>query len=142
MPTEKEINDYDSEPVRYCARCYSLKVKYDETLDFEYCGDCGCSDIAEGSIEEWEKKYEGRYGSKFAVKNKDPKKSFIFSLSIEQLKTKIYQSEKWREIIKSMYPHFPGGYSKIDSLLLFFNTVLTQNRLDELKLLLLKFFKY
>ena len=142
MPAEKEINDYDSEPVRYCVNCYSLKVKYNDMLDFEYCGDCGCSDIAESSIKEWESKYEARYGHRFAEKNKDPKKSFIYGLTIEQLKTKIYQSEKWREIIKSMYPHFPKGYSKVDSLLLFFNTVLTQNRLEELKLLLIKFFKY
>lgn len=138
----KELNDYDSEPVKYCSRCYSLKVKYDETLDSEYCGDCGCSDILESSIEEWENKYERRYNHKFAVKNKDPKKSFIFGLTMDQIKTKICQSDKWKDIIKAMYPHFPGGYSKVDSLILFFHTVTTQNKVDELKLLLMKFFKY
>ena len=56
MPETRELNDYDSEPVRYCSRCYSLKVKYDETLDSEYCGDCGCSDISEAPIEIWEEK--------------------------------------------------------------------------------------
>ena len=89
-----------------------------------------------------EKKYERRYNHKFVVKNKDPRKSFIFGLSMDQIKKKVCQSDKWRDIIKAMYPHFPGGYSKVDSLILFFHTVLTQNETDKLKLLLMKFFKY
>jgi hypothetical protein len=141
MDEQEKLNDYDSEPVRYCARCYSLKIKYDETLDSEYCGDCGCSDTIEAPIEEWEKKYERRYGKKFAEKQEDPKKTFIFRMPLEKIKSKVYNSPKWREIIKAIYPRFPGGYGKADSILLFFDTLVKQNRLDELKLFLFKHFK-
>ena len=145
MPDAKEYNDYDSEPVRYCARCYSLKIKCDDTMDSEcceYCDDCGCSDVNEAPFEVWEQKYEKRYGHKFAVKNEDPKKSFIYNLTTEELKTKIYKSEKWKYIIRSLYPKFPEGLSKADSIILFFSTILKDNKLNDLKLLLLKLFKY
>lgn len=142
MVKKEEINDYDSEPVKYCAKCYSLKVMYDDTLEADYCGDCGCSDILETSVEVWEKKYEERYGHKFAVKNEDPRKSFIFSLTLEQLKTRVYKSEKWKEIVYALYPNFPAYYSKADSLILFFHTIIMQGRLNDLKLLLFKMFKY
>ena len=142
MPENREINDYDAEPVRYCARCYSLKVKYEESLDSEYCADCGCSDILEAPFEVWEQKYEKRYGHKFAVKTEDPKKSFIFNLTTEELKTKVYKSDKWRDIIKSLYPKVPGGLSKADSIILFFHTLLKDNKINDLKFLLLKLFKY
>lgn len=142
MPETIELNDYDSEPVKYCSRCYSLKVKYDETLDSEYCGDCGCSDISEAPIEIWEEKYEKRYGHKFAVKNEDPRKTFIFGLTIEELKTKVYKSDKWKEVIKTIYPSFPGGLSKADAIILFFHHIVKENKLNDLKFLLLKLFKY
>ena len=139
--TQEVKNDYDSEPVKFCARCYSLKVKSDDDSELEYCADCGCTDIQEAPIEEWEEKYEGRYGHKFTKKNEDPKKSFIFKLPLAKLKTRVYQNTRWRDIIKSIYPNFPGGYSRIDSVLLFFDTLIKQNRLEELRLLLLKHFK-
>ena len=65
MSVEEKNQEYDSEPVKYCARCFSLKIKYEESIDAECCGDCGSSDILESSIEEWEKKYERKYGKKF-----------------------------------------------------------------------------
>ena len=141
MSEQEKINDYDSEPVKYCARCYSLKVKYEEALDSEYCAECGSTDILEAPIEEWEKKYERRNGHKFTVKEEDPKKTFIFKLSLEELKTKLYNSDKCKEIIHAIYPGFPGGLSKIESVLLFFDTLIRQNKLNELKLLLFKRFK-
>ena len=142
MDNQVKHDDYDSEPVKFCARCYSLKIKYEEATDSEYCDDCGCTDIQESSFEVWEKKYENRYKRKFAEKNEDPKKSFVFNLSMEELKNKVYESPMWREIIKIMYPRFPGGYSKADSIILFFDTVVRQNKIEELKLLLYKLFKY
>lgn len=142
MSVQERNEDYDSEPVRYCAKCYSLKVKYEEALDSECCAECGCTDILEAPIDEWEKKYERRYGHKFAVKEEDPKKTFIFRLSTEELKTRIYQSAAWRDIIKSFYPSFPSGWGKADSILLFFDTIVKQGRLNELKLFLFKRFKY
>lgn len=141
MSEENKNQDYDSEPVRYCARCFSLKIRYEESIDSEYCADCGSSDILEAPIEEWEKKYERRYKHKFAEREEDPKKTFIFKLPLEKLKTRIYESAKWKEIIKMMYPRFPEGYSKIDSIILFFDTLIRQNRIDELRLVLHKHFK-
>lgn len=142
MPEDKIDTNYDSEPVRYCARCYSLKIKYEEEMDSEYCADCGCFEITEAPIEEWEKKYEKRYGHKFAVKTEDPKKTFIFSLSLEELKTKVYNSEKWKNIIYAIYPKFPRGYSRTDSIILFFHNIIKDNKLNDLKMLLFKLFKY
>ena len=142
MPEGIHVEDYDSEPVRYCARCYSLKVKYDEEIDSEYCAECGSSDILEAPFEVWEKKYEKRYGHKYAVKNEDPKKTFIFNLPLEKIKTKVYKSEKWKDIIKAIYPKFPGGLSKADSVILFFDAIAKENKLNDLKFLLLKMFKY
>lgn len=142
MPSDTKIEEYDAEPVRYCSKCYSLKVKYEEALDSECCSDCGCMDIVEAPVEVWEKLYEKRYGHKFIVKNEDPEKSYVFNLPLEKLKTKVFNSPKWKEIIRSMYRHFPSGYSKTDSIILFFDTVIRQNRLKELRLLLYKYFKY
>ena len=142
MSEEEKNQDYDSEPVKYCARCFSLKIKYEESIDSEYCADCGSSDILEAPVEEWEKKYETRYKHKFAQKTEDPKNSFVFKMSLDKLKSRIYGSAKWKDIIKSMYPHFPEGYGKADSIILFFDTLIKQNRINELKLLLFKHFKF
>jgi hypothetical protein len=142
MSVEEKNQEYDSEPVKYCARCFSLKIKYEESIDAECCGDCGSSDILESSIEEWEKKYERKYGKKFVQKQEDPQKSFIFKMSLDKLKLKVYESNNWREIIKAIYPKFPGGYGKADSIILFFDTLIKQNKLNELKLFLYKHFKY
>ncbi len=34
MSEARGLNDYDSEPVTYCARCYSLKVKHEDAGEF------------------------------------------------------------------------------------------------------------
>ena len=57
------IEDYNDEPVHYCKQCLSLKIKI--VGGFDFCDDCGDTDIASTSIEEWEKLYEERYGHKF-----------------------------------------------------------------------------
>ena len=142
MDSTERPNEYDSEPVRYCARCFSLKVKYDESIDSEYCAECGSSDILEAPIEEWEKRYERRYRHKYTVKEADPKKTFVFQMPLEKLKAKIYESTRWRDIIKAMYPSFPWCYGKADSIILFFDTIVKQNKIEELKLLLHKKFKF
>ena len=142
MSNQVKKDDYDSEPVRYCARCYSLKVKYEEALDSECCAECGSTDIQESLIEDWEKKYVRRYGCKFTQKTEDPKSTYFFKLSIKELKDKVASSLRWKDIIKSIYPHFPGGYGKVDSIILFFDTLIRQNKVDELRLFLFKHFKY
>ena len=134
--TKKE--DYNSEPVRYCSKCFSLKIKYEDTLGFECCADCGCSEISEAPIDIWEKKYIKKYGHRLVVKNEDPKKTYIFKLSINDLKTKVYKYLDWRTIVYSIYPNFPGGYGREDSIILFFDKLYRDNRIDDLRLLLWK----
>lgn len=141
MSSREEPNDYDLEPVRYCARCYSLKIKYEETTDSEYCGECGCSDTLVSSIDEWEKLYEKRYGSKYTVKGTDPKKSPIFLLPLDKLKEKLYNSPMMDAIIHSLYPRFPRGLGKADAIIMLFNFLIRDNRLDDLRLTLLEFYK-
>jgi len=138
MTNQEKLQDYDSEPVFYCTRCYSLKVKYEEAIDAECCGECGCSDIASCSIEEWETKFQKRYGNKYTVKSEDPRTSPIFKMTLEKLKTKVYEMPIWKNIIHALYPKFPEGLSKADSLLLLFDKLIKDNRLDDLKMLLYK----
>jgi len=142
MSNKEKPDDYDLEPVRYCARCYSLKVKYEDAIESECCAECGSTDIQESSIEQWEQRYERRYGHKYTVKEKDPKKSFVFKLTMSELMDKVSKCPNWKDIIHGIYPHFPRGYSKADSIVLFFDTLVKQNKLGELKLLLFKRFKF
>lgn len=138
MSEQDKLNDYDSEPVKYCARCYSLKIQYEETVDLEYCKDCGCSEIVESTIDEWEKKYERRYGHKFAEKSNDLRKSPIFKLSIAKLKAKVFESPKWETIVRELYSCIPRGIGKADQILWLFDRLIKDNRLDDLRLLLVK----
>ena len=55
------INDYDKEPVYYCPRCLSLRVKAD-IADYCYCDNCGSTTIETASIQEWETMYKLKYG--------------------------------------------------------------------------------
>lgn len=142
MSDKNNIEDYNTEPVTYCARCYSLKIKHEDVLDADYCGECGSTDTAEASIEEWEQLFERRYGHKYAEKSIDPKKSYIYNLPIDKLKKRVYDSPYWKDIIKSIFPRFPKGYSKVDSIILFFDSVFKHNRLEDLRLLLFNYYKY
>lgn len=61
--------EYNEEPVFYCKNCLSLKIKtvqVDSNLD--YCDECGSTDIAQTSIEEWRNIYKNRYGIDFLNK--------------------------------------------------------------------------
>jgi hypothetical protein len=138
MSEQDKNNDYDSEPVVYCAKCLSLKIKHEDALDIDCCGDCGCTNIIESSIDVWEKRYEVKYGKKFAVKNDDPRNSPIFKLSLSKLMTKVSEYPKWETIIKSVYSHFPKGISKSDSIVMFFDRLIRDNKLSDLRLLLYK----
>lgn len=52
MPVS-ERSEYDEEPVYWCRRCRSLRVM-DGGGSWDYCGECGSTDIAAGDIAEWE----------------------------------------------------------------------------------------
>lgn len=141
MPDSTDFNDYDSIPIQYCSKCYSLKVIHDESMGLDYCNDCGCTDIAESSIDEWEKAYVGRYKKKFLDASKDPYKSVIFNMTLKDLKKAIYECPTYKEIIYALYPKFPPGYSKEDSIFLFFDKLAKDNRVNALRLFLTKDYK-
>lgn len=134
MSEQLKINDYDSEPVMFCSRCYSLSIIYEEAIGSDCCGECGCSDMKTATIDEWEKLYEGRYGHKFVVKTNDVRNSPIFALSLSKLKTLVHNREDWKDICKSIYPNFPEGLGKSDSVILLFAKVSNDNKLDDLRI--------
>jgi hypothetical protein len=137
--------DYDEEPVVYCARCYSLNIRHDEDVSEwgseDYCGNCGCSDVVSSSIQEWEELYSRRYGKKFVEVNTDPRKTFIFKLSIDKLKKRVFEDPEWREIVWGLYPHFPRNLNRAESVLFLFDKLIHDHRMDDLRLLLVKRFK-
>ena len=135
--TEK-LDDYDAEPVLYCSSCLSLKIKHEESLDIDFCGDCGNTDIAESSFEVWEEKYKKKYGHKYTIKSEDPRKSPVFQLPIGKLMHKVSDCPKWETIIKGIYGHLPKGLSKADSIVVFFDKLIKDNKLDALRTLLYK----
>lgn len=62
-------NSYDEEPVYYCKRCLSLNIRQMPYVkDQDYCGECGTTDIATTSIEEWKEMYKKKYGHEFIIK--------------------------------------------------------------------------
>lgn len=64
MPKE-EVN-YNDEPVTYCKHCLSLAIKIIDTYD--YCDQCGSTDVDNAHIEEWEEIYEEKYEDKHLKK--------------------------------------------------------------------------
>lgn len=136
MSEQERLNDYDSEPVVYCANCLSLKIKHNDDLDMDYC-DCGCTDIKECLPEEWEVLYEKKYSHKYLEKS-DIRKSPIFQLSFSKLMHKVSDSPKWEFIIKEIYGYIPKGLSKADCIVVFFDKLVKDNKLDALRTLLYK----
>lgn len=138
MSEQDIINDYNEEPVKYCARCYSLKIKYEESIGSEYCGECGCSDIVESSIYDWEKLFERRYHHKFVSDTLNIVNSPIFKAGWRELQQLVFKIPYWRKIVYKLYSDFPGGLGKEDSILLLFNKLIKDNRLDDLRHILVK----
>ena len=61
--------DYNKEPVFYCAQCLSLRIKSVPMMEgMDYCDECNSTNIEESSIEEWEARYKERYGHRFLEK--------------------------------------------------------------------------
>lgn len=136
MPTE----DYNSEPVWYCANCYSLRIKHNDWLDEDYCDECGCSNLLTASIEEWENLYRGRYGKDHIKKIADPKKARLAKMSVTELKDLLWKTERWYSVICSLYKKFPR-YNRVDTILLFFDKVIKEGRVEELREALYKYAK-
>lgn len=133
--------DYNEEPVCYCANCFSLKIQHEDTLDIDYCADCGCSEIKEAPISSWEQLYEKRYGKHFISRKADPKRAKIFSLPIDSLKAKVYESPYMRRIINALYPIFPQGLKRAEAVLTLFDKLIKDNRLNDLRIELIKYLK-
>lgn len=56
--------DFNNEPVFYCTKCLSLKIRFLEDMG-DFCDKCGSTNISQSSIEDWEILYENKYGKKF-----------------------------------------------------------------------------
>lgn len=138
MSKKKVIKDFDDEPITYCSKCYSLKIKYEDSIGMDSCGDCGCTDFITSSVEDWEKLYEKRYGHKFVEEKGDIRKSPIFQMSNDKLKDLLFQCNDWKEICHLLYPAFPEWLGKADSIILLFARLYKDNRLDDLKMELVK----
>lgn len=66
MKKEKSYND---EPVWYCKRCLSLKIKQmPHVKGQDYCAECGATNLESADIEEWKKLYKKKYRHDFVQK--------------------------------------------------------------------------
>lgn len=128
--------DYDEEPVTYCSRCYSLKIAHEDVTDTDCCMNCGCTEVKETDITTWERMYTRRYGHKFTEKSNDPKDSMYFKMSISKLKDEVYKSKSFLYLIRKLYPKFPQGLGKADMVILLFDKLSKDNRIDDLRYLL------
>lgn len=55
--------EYNKLPVFYCRDCLSLAIRRVAGMeDACYCDECGSTNIAEASIEEWEALYKEKHG--------------------------------------------------------------------------------
>lgn len=134
MTKKTKIEEYDSEPVTFCSRCYSLNIKYDDSLDLDCCGECGCTDFKTAPITEWEELFKNRFGHKFVEEDKVLRKSPIFLMSMDKLKTRVFNDSSWKKICKTLYPEFPNGLSRADSIILLFAKLSQDGRMDDLKI--------
>ena len=58
--------EYNNIPVHCCMECLSLKIMRVAGIDEAcYCDECGCTDIGESSISEWENLYKKNHGFTF-----------------------------------------------------------------------------
>lgn len=129
----QKLKDFNSDPVIFCSKCYSLKIIHEDTVNSDCCGECGCSDLSTSTIDEWEKLYKNRYGHRYIEKGNDIRRSPIFLMSNEKLKTMVFKSPDWREICQALYPTFPNWLSRTDSVILLFAKLCQENRIDELR---------
>lgn len=64
-------NEYDDEPVLYCKRCLSLKIKStDGDENNDYCADCGSTIIHKAPLEAWDMLYQRMYHKPFLSNEK------------------------------------------------------------------------
>ncbi len=62
-------DDYNMEPIFYCEKCLSLKIRDVEHIEnSEYCDECGSTEIKTANINDWDSMYIARYGHSFLDK--------------------------------------------------------------------------
>ena len=134
MNNTQNHNEFDLEPVSYCPKCYSLKIGYVPGVEgMEYCMDCGCLDIASTDIYEWEKLYEERYGHKFVTQKSSVEGHPIWNLRLKDLRTKVLESPYYKDIIREVYPDWKYYSNPVDTVFLFFDSVVKDGLLPKLK---------
>jgi hypothetical protein len=63
---KKRPKSYDDDPVYYCTRCLSLKIKPIPDIKGEnYCCDCGTTLVSKTTIDKWKEMYRNRYGKDY-----------------------------------------------------------------------------
>lgn len=62
---QDQKDEYNEEPVLYCKKCLSLRVKTVGLNDLDYCDECGATNIEQCNIEEWESLYIKRFGHRY-----------------------------------------------------------------------------
>lgn len=134
MPDNEK--NYNSEPVVYCARCYSLKIRHEDAVDTDCCMECGSTETATTSIGNWERLYEERYGHKFVERGNNPRNSIYFKMPVSELKTRLYMDGRWRSMIRQLYPGFPRDLGRADSVILLFDKLSKDGRMDDLRYML------
>lgn len=68
LPTHNSKEEYNAEPVVFCAHCLSLKIRiYDDKTS--YCDDCGSTTMELTPIVNWELLYENKYKKKYLTTN-------------------------------------------------------------------------
>lgn len=132
------IKEYDEEPVAYCKRCYSLNVRRDDNVDVDYCGDCGSTEIDETDIWNWEEMYRQRYGHRLVDDKKSPRKSMFFNVGMGELKKIVLKHEQLERIWMKMYGRMPKGLTREEKVLVLFDKLGKDNRLDDLRFFLYK----
>lgn len=66
LRVNEDKEKYNEEPVFYCTKCLSLKIRSVERLeDSEYCDDCGSTCIEKLSIDEWESLYKKKFNHRY-----------------------------------------------------------------------------
>lgn len=133
-PMPGNHKDYDEEPVTYCSRCYSLKIKHEDITDSDVCMDCGCTETKTADIGTWERLYERRYGKKFVERSDDPRDSIFFKMPVNKLKSMLYRKGNSINIIHRLYHYFPKGLSKSESIILLFDKLCKDGRMDDLRM--------
>lgn len=62
MDNLREEVKYNDEPVFYCERCLSLRIRFVSGLsNSEYCDNCGSTVIKQANIEDWRQQFKDKY---------------------------------------------------------------------------------